>query len=119
MAVIAQTNGAISADAAVALTRTTLTASDTLTFVRGAGQVLVLTNPTASVITVTLTGTAPFTLRPDGFGGAVSTAGGKAVAVAANGSTLVVLDDIWAFLDGTGAVTVTGGTGAFAVLYSP
>lgn len=119
MAVIAQTNGAISADAAVALTRTTLTASDTLTFVHGAEQVLVLTNPTASIITVTLTGTAPQTLRPKGFGGPLSTAGGKAIAIAAQGSTLVSLDDICAFLNGTGAVTATGGTGAFAVLYTP
>lgn len=117
MAVIAQTNGVGNSTAAVNLTRVTLTASDTLTYTPGAKQMLVLTNPTASVVTATLTGTAPVPVFPQGFGGSVSTSGGKAIAVPANGSTAIYLDSISAFLEGTGAVTVTGGTGAFAVLY--
>ena len=117
MAVISQTNGVSNSTAAVNLTRVTLTASDTLTYTPGAKQMLVLTNPTASVVTATLTGTAPVPVFPQGFGGSVSTSGGKAIAVPANGSTAIYLDSISAFLAGTGAVTVTGGTGAFAVLY--
>ncbi len=119
MAVITQTNsvkGAAS-NGAVTLTRTTLGATDTLTFVRGAGQQLVLFNTTAGAINVTLTGTAPVAVVPDGYGGTVSTAGGKSIAVAANGATSIELDDIHAFLSGTGAVTVTGGTGLSAVLF--
>lgn len=117
MALIAQTNGVSNSTAPVNLTRVTLTASDTLTYTPGAKQMLVLTNPTASIVTATLTGTAPTPVFPAGYGGSVSTSGGKAVAIPANGSTLVPLDSISAFLAGTGAVTVTGGTGAFAVLF--
>lgn len=104
--------------APVNLTRTTLTASDTLSFVQGAGQVLHLYNTTASIVNVTLVGTAPTTLTPDGYGGTVSTAAGKVVAVPASGWTVVELDDIWAFLTGSGVVTLTNGTGLVAALYT-
>jgi len=117
MAVITQVNGVRDANGAVNVTRTTLSASDSLTFQQGSDQILLLYNTTASPVVVTLTGTAPVSLNPDGFGGTISTAGGKAVTVPASGSTLLELDDIWAFLAGTGAVTVTGGTGLTAHLY--
>lgn len=120
MAVIAATSGVLGSgsNGAVNLTRTTLTASDTFTYVQGAGQVLSLYNTTASLVTVTLVGSAPTPLTPSGFGGTVSTAGGKAIAVPASGWTSVELDDIWAFLTGNGTVTATGGTGLVAALYN-
>jgi len=117
MAVIALTTGVTSASTAINVTRTTLTASDTLTFQRGASQILSLFNSTASPVVVTLTGTAPATLTPDGYGGSLATTGGKAITVPASGLTIINLDDIWAFLSGTGSVTVTGGTGVIASLH--
>lgn len=119
MAVISQTNGAVETKAPVNLTRATLTASDTLTYTKGSNQTLLLVNPTASIVTATLTGATNTNLTPDGFGGSVSTTGGRAVAVPANGATLVGLDDIWAFLTNStgGTVTVSGGTGLYAMLY--
>jgi len=120
MAVIAQNTGVDGkgSNGPVNLTRTTLTASDTLTFVQGSNQNLHLYNTTAAIVNVTLVGTAPTTLSPDGYGGTLSTAGGKVIAVPANGWTVVELDDIWAFLTGTGVVTVTNGTGVVAALYN-
>lgn len=117
MAVIAQTVGVTNGSTPVNLTRVTLTASDTLTYSSGAKQMLILTNPTASVITATLVGTAPEAVLVPRYGGTVSTSGGKAIAIPANGATAVPLDTIGAFLAGNGTVTVTGGTGAYASLY--
>lgn len=119
MAVIAQTNGVIqqSSSGPVNLTRTTMTASDTLTYVQGSGQTLQLYNTTASAVTVTLVGSAPTPLTPSGYGGTVSTSAGKAITVPANGWTVIELDDIWAFLTGSGTVTLTNGTGLTAALY--
>ena len=119
MAVIVQTNGVTdsASNGPVNATRTTLTASDTLTYAQGGAQVLMLYNTTASPVAVTLVGTAPTTLYPAGYGGSISTASGKVVTVPASGLTFLELDDISAFLTGTGAVTVTGGTGLVAALY--
>ncbi len=119
MAVIAQTNGVKGKNSAgpVNLTRTTLTASDTLTFQRGADQSLMLYNTTASPVVITMLGTAPTPLSVDGYGGTIDTSAGKAVTVPASGLTLVELDDIWAFLTGTNVVTLTGGTGVVAALF--
>ncbi len=118
MAAITQTQNAKSSTAALNLTPTTLTASDTLVFVQGSGQVLQLFNTTGSIVTVTLTGDVPTPLNPAGYGGTVSTSGGKAVAVPANGWTYLHLDAISAFITGVNPVAVTGGTGVKAALYN-
>lgn len=120
MAVIAATSGVLGSgsNGPTNLTRTTMTASDTFTYVQGSGQTLALYNTTASLVTVTLVGTSPTSLSPSGYGGTVSTAGGKAISVPASGWTLVELDDIWAFLTGNGTITATGGTGLVAALYN-
>ena len=118
MAVITQTVSAKTATAAINLTRTTLTASDTLVYAPGAGQVLQLYNTTASPVVVTLTGDAPTPLNPSGYGGQVTTTGGKAVTVPASGWTHVSLDAISAFITGVNPVAVTGGTGVVAALYN-
>jgi hypothetical protein len=115
MAVIAQTNGVKDSGAPTTVARTVLSASDTLTYTQGAGQILALYNTTASLVTVTLTGSAVQTITPPGYGGTISTAGGKAIGVPASSTVFVDLDDIFAYLQGT--VTVTGGTGVTAHLY--
>lgn len=119
MATIVQTTGVkgSNSNGAVNLTRTALTASDTLTFQNGGGQTLSLYNTTASPVVVTLTGSAPSPIVPAGYGGSISTSAGKAVTVPASGWTSLELDDIWPYLDGSGAVTVTGGTGLVAALF--
>lgn len=120
MAVIVQTTSVkgLGSNGPSNLTRTTLTAADTLTHVRGSNQSVHLYNTTASPVVVTFAGTAPTTLNPDGYGGTISTAGGKAITVPANGWTVIELDDMWAYLTGTGVVNVTGGTGVTAVLFN-
>lgn len=97
------------------VTRVTMTASDTLTFNQGAGQMLVLYNTTAGAVTVTMTGSAAGSIAPSGYGGSISLTGGKAVTVPANGATVVDLDDIALWLQGN--VTITNGTGLVAMLY--
>lgn len=107
-----------SSNGAVNLTPTTMTASDTLTFQYGSAQVLMLFNTTGSGVTISAVGTAPTDLNPSGYGGTVSTSAGKSITVPANGITRVELDDIWAFLTGTGVVTITNGTGLKAALFN-
>lgn len=114
MAAIAQTS-ATSVEEPVNITRTVLSASDTLTYNQSTGQTLFLFNTTASPVTVTLTGSGATTMRPKGYGGTVSLTGGKAVIVPASGSTMVDLDDISAYL--VGNITVTGGVGVTAHLF--
>lgn len=115
MAAITQTNGVKDSGAPVTVARTVLSASDTLTYTQGAGQVLALYNTTAGLVTVTLTGSSVQTITPPGYGGTITTAGGKAVSVPASSTVLVDLDDMFAYLQGS--VTVTGGTGVTAHLY--
>jgi hypothetical protein len=99
----------------VNVTRTTLGASDTLTYSSGTRQMLDLVNTTGSPVVVTITGSTATTISPDGYGGTISVASGKAITVPANGQTIVNLDTISAYL--SGSVTVTGGTGVIAALY--
>lgn len=116
MALLAQASVTAS-DRDVTVPRLALGASDTLNWQSGANQTLVLFNTTASPVVVTLVGTAPTTLSPQGYGGDISTSAGKAITVPANGAKMLNLDDISAFLTGTGVVTMTGGTGVTAMLF--
>lgn len=113
MAVITQTtfNGVTTP---VTITRTSLSASDTLTYTSGGNQVLVLYNTTASPVTVTITGSTATTISPAGYGATVSVASGIAIVVPASGTKAVCLDKISAYLSGN--ITVTGGVGVDAHL---
>lgn len=93
----------------------TLSASDTMTYERGSGQIMVLYNPTAGTISPKFTGSTSTTISPDGYGGTVSVAAGKTVAVPAGATVVVHLDDIYTYLSGN--VTVTLGTGVIAQLF--
>jgi hypothetical protein len=117
MAVITQTQGVVTGYGSVNVTRTALSASDTLTFVKGSHQILSLYNTTAALVTINAKGSAPSALNPDGYGKALVTTAGYDIAVPANGWTIIDLDDIWAFLDGNGTVTLLTGTGVTAALY--
>ena len=116
MALIAATAFKALKTAPVTITRTTLGASDTLVYIPGSGQVLELFNTTAGLVTVTITGSGATTISPDGYGGTISVAAGKAIAVPASSTVAVNLDNIAAYL--AGAVTLTGGTGVTAHLYN-
>ena len=114
MAVITQTS-ALDGGTAVTLSRTILSASDSLAYIPGAKQALVLFNTTASLVTATIIGSGATTISPAGYGGTISVASGKPVAVPASSTVLVDLDDLSAFLVGT--VSITGGVGLTAHLY--
>jgi len=96
------------------VTTTTMTSSDTLTYVSGNGQILITENTTGSPVTYTITGSGATIISPTGYGGSISVAGGKAITVGANATVHTHLDAISAFLAGT--ITITGGTGLVARL---
>lgn len=116
MATIAQTNVS-TATSATNITRTAMTASDTLTFTRGAAQRLILWNTTASPVVITLDGAGGTTASIPanlGLGGSISVASGVQVTVPADGTTVIKLDDYAAYLQGV--IAITGGTGVTAHL---
>lgn len=115
MAVIAITQNTVGA---TLLTRTTLSASDTLAYVKGQGMAMVLANNTAGSLTATLVGsTAAESYTVPGTGGALlspAPSAGKPIAVPANSTVEVSLDDLDLYLQG--AITVTGGAGLIATV---
>lgn len=116
MATIVQTNSVDGNPADVALTQTTTTSADTLTYVQGAHQRLTLVNTSGSPITITLAGSTGSTLTVSGYGSVAAT-GGKAITVAANTTRTIDLDAISAYLAGNGTVNLTGGAGLIATLF--
>lgn len=113
MATITQTSIADKIGA-FAVTETTLTASDTLTYAPGTNQRLTLRNPTGAAINVVIDGAGSTTITPNGYGQTLDVSTGYTINVPAGGMKCVNLDKISAFLQG--AVAVTGGTGGFASL---
>lgn len=114
MALITQTQ-ATDGPLASILARTVLSASDTLVYTAGGKQVLVLFNTTATLVTATIIGSTASTISPAGYGGTISVAAGKPIAVPASSTVMVELDDMYSFLLGT--VSITGGVGLTAHLY--
>jgi hypothetical protein len=99
----------------VTITRTVLSAADTLVYNGGGSQVLELFNTTAAAVTVTIDGSAGTTVAaPDGIGGTIDVSAGKAIVVPASSTVYVNLDTIAAYCQGT--VNVTGGVGVTAQL---
>lgn len=118
MSVIVPTS-ASSAAGPYQITETTLTAADTFAFVSGTGQSLKFRNPTGSPIAITIKGTAPVNPPVPGTGTTFDVSAGKVVTVGAGNFWAVNCDKIAQYLGGNvAAVTVTGGTGAFASLVS-
>jgi hypothetical protein len=107
------TASAISAGAN-AVTETTLTASDTLTYVRNAQQLLILKNGTAGALTVNIDGDGATTVGVAGVGSVDVSSGFSTGAIAAGAAVAIPLDSIRSYL--SGVVTVTGGAGITATL---
>lgn len=107
-------------EAPVNLVRTTLTASDTLAYVKGAAQVVEFTNTTASPVVVAIKGagaSAAFPI-PGTAGTTVDLTGGKSITVPGviGATTAINLDALPSYM--LGAVTVTNGTGLTATVLS-
>lgn len=102
------------ANAIVNPTKTTLTASDTLTYNTARQQLLLLQNTTGAIVNVTIDGNGGTTVAVPGYG-SVDVSAGKVIAVPANGQTAVKLSAISVYLQGT--IAVTGGVGVTAMLF--
>lgn len=98
------------------VTTTASTASDTLTYSTNTGQVLLMRNTTAGSLNVTIDGSGATTINPPGYGGSIDISTGKVIAVGANATVVVPLDQIKAFLVGTIAITHPGSPGD--IIYS-
>jgi len=102
-----------------AATRTTLTASgNTVPYSPGAGQVLILQNPTAGILTPTIIGAGAATAEIEGLG-LVNVAAGISLGAipATTGQIVVPLDFIAQYLKGV--IDITLGTGLVATLLNP
>lgn len=107
MAAITATS--IQAAGATTVTRTTLGASDTLTYNQYTKAILVLDNITGGALTPLIDGAGGTTVFHQGIGN-VSVASGLTLAsIAAGACVAIPLDSIAAYL--SGVVTITGGSG--------
>lgn len=98
-----------------AVVETTLTASNSFVYVPGAGQELILRNPTAGAISCVIDG-ADGTVVPVQGVGNVDVSGGYTVgSIPAGAVRYIPLDTIAAYLQG--AVSITG-SGLVAILMS-
>lgn len=97
-----------------------LSASDTLAYDSSKSQMLELRNTTASPVVVTIDGSAaPAALAVPGTGGTtLDLTAGKAVTVPGviGATTMVPLNSLSNYLQGT--ITLTGGVGVTAIVYT-
>lgn len=110
MATITPTSMTGSGDRAVNVT--TLTASDTFTYVPG--SVLILNNGTAGALTPNIDGDGGTTVPVRGVGSVDVSSGYTTSSIAAGDSVAIPLDTIAEYLEGT--IAVTGGSGIEAQL---
>lgn len=101
------------ANGVITPTVTTLGATDTLPVSTGR-QTLFLTNGTGGALTAVIDGDGATTVTVDGLGAPVSVSSGFSVSLPAGATRIVRLSTIRLYLAGT--VTVTGATGATAIL---
>lgn len=92
-----------------ALVETTLGASNVFTYVPGGGQILILRNATAGVLTPILDGADGTTIPVAGIGNVDVSAGYSVGAIAAGAARAIPLDTISAYLQGV--INISGGTG--------
>jgi hypothetical protein len=87
----------------------TATASDTLQYVAGSGQLVEMNNSTAGSLTLNIKGSAPSAAYPIiGTSTTTDLSAGLSVVLAAGVTKLVYLDKIPAYLAGNGTVTLSG-----------
>ena len=96
---------------ATTVTTTDSTASDTLTYASGTGQLMFARNTTAGSLNVTIDGSGATAIVPEGYGGTLDVSTGKVVAVGANATVVIPLDKVRAFLTGAIAITTSGSPG--------
>ena len=97
-----------------AVTLTTMTASDTLTYKPNQGQILILRNITAGALTPIIDGADATTIPVRGVGSVDVSAGYAVGSIAAGAEVAIPLDTIQAYL--VGVIAITGGTGLSASL---
>ena len=105
MAVVAAT--LLSGSGQRLMNETTLTATNSLTYQQGAGQELIVRNPTGASINCTLDGDGGTTVTVPGVG-VIDVSAGYTFAVAAGAARIVPLDTISAYLQGNVSITGTG-----------
>lgn len=93
------------------VTDNTLTASDTLTYQAGRGQILIVNNDTGAEVTLNIDGDGQTAVVVPGIG-SVDVSGGLDVVIAIGAVAAIPLDTIKQYL--TGTVTLTGASGAQA-----
>lgn len=93
---------------------TTLTSSDTFTYVPNGQQVLILRNGTAGALTVIIDGAGATTINVGGVGPVSLAAGFSTGSIGAGAIRAIPLESIKEYLKGT--IEVTGGTGISASL---
>jgi len=108
-----------SASGEVTATVNTASASDTMTYVKGSGQLLELDNSTGGSLTLNIKGSAPSAayVIPNTSDTKDLTAG-KSVTVAAGVKKIINLDKISAYLDGNGTVTLSGAATLKITIYA-
>lgn len=111
MAVVPTTQRSLNAGAFAPTSIALATSGDTLTYSPGGSQELVLVNSDVSAIVVTIDGSAG-TVVPIVGGGdtTASVAAGYTISVPAGKASIVMLDRIPAYLNGT--IAITAATGA-------
>lgn len=112
MAVITPTN--VTSTTPVALTKTTLGASDTFAYTQGKTRYLILDNVTAGALTPKVDGDGATTKYLQGVGSITISDGYTFASIGAGATVIVDLDNISAYLKGT--ITVTGGDGIEAAI---
>ncbi len=96
------------------VTRTTLGASDTLTYNKSKKPVLILDNVTGGALTPNIDGAGSSSVPVAGVGSVSVAAGYTLASLAAGACAIIPLESIEAYL--SGVITVTGGTGIKASL---
>jgi hypothetical protein len=98
-----------SATGVATATVNTASASDTLTYVAGTGQLVEMDNTTGGSLTLNIKGTAPSAAYPiTGTSTTTDLSAGFNVTIAAGAKKIINLDKIKAYLVGTGVVTLSG-----------
>ena len=108
MAVLTSTS--LSSATSVALaTVNTASASDTMTYVAGTGQLVEMDNTTGGSLSLVIKGSAPSAVYPvKDTGTTTDLSAGYSVVVAAGAKKIINLDKIKAYLTGSGTVTLSG-----------
>ncbi len=97
-----------------AVTETTMTASDTFTYVPNTGQILIIRNTSGGSITPNIDGADGAATPYPGVPSVVINSGFFSSSQAAGVTRVIMLDSIFAYLQGV--INVTGCSGATAIL---